>query len=156
MSDKILDVINPDGDLKEQLEMIRRNFLALQKNSLGQAAQVLFEGELTTDVGFGASYADISELSGGFTSSGGLVMVVGSITLGATSLCNVRIVIDDEEKMVAGFATSGGGNTTQPLLYTEKLAEGSHKLQIQGVTSGATAYGATIAKSYVRVIEFLV
>jgi hypothetical protein len=141
--------------------MIRRNFLALQKNSLGQAAQVLFEGELTSDVTFTASWQTIAELSGGFTSSGGLVLFSGACQLVSITDSNaqIRLSVDDEVKQISNVGISGTSSGQIAITYAEKLSEGSHKITIEAnLATGATATldADTFGKSYVRVIEFLV
>lgn len=157
MSDRILAVIDPEGDLKEQLQAVRENFLAIQKRVLGSAAQVLVDYEFPADLSISNTTFDGVGALSQFVSSGGLILIFAQVSSehGGTGIYS-RIVLDGEGKAQSreGAATSIALTTT--LVWAGTPGKGAHTVDVQvRVAAGsATLYGGDNLTT-LKVIEVL-
>lgn len=157
---EILDIIDPDGDVKDALKGIRDNFLTQNKQSLRAGAHMLADIVVgTAQTVTSTSYIALTGLSGSFNSSGGLVLVDASIpAFPANRLVNVTLFIDDEEK-AWGVCYDVGGQVGANIMISRwiQLNSGNHKWQLKAkVDAGSVSVVAgTDTKTTLSIIEFL-
>lgn len=162
---EILDIIDSQGNVQEQLEAARNNFLTLTKQTLKLGAYLLASVSVKVAQSVASTaYVALQQFSGSFTSSGGLVQFTGSIVIdnsnaGATYTTVVGLFIDDVEK--AQFILTGFLIGSVPISYSENLNAGNHKWQLKALTAtntaalGYYASGTAIAGSNVFITEFI-
>lgn len=158
MSDKILQVIDPDGEIKEQLQAIRENFLTLQKDSLKGAAQVVgFTPLGANQVVSSTSYVSIG-LKTSITTSGGLVMLFGvtGMEFDAGATVAVQVTLDGEVK-----AQGKGEEAVQPtitLVWAGTVGAGVHVIDMQykALVNPVTITGDLNNSTVLIAVEFII
>lgn len=156
MSDKILQVIDPDGEIKEQLQAIRENFLTLQKDSLKGAAQVLALSVLSADFATSSTTYTSVGLKASITTSGGLVMLVG-VASDAGNFAHtpqMQLVLDDAVKASQLFGNGIGGSIT----WAGVVGAGVHVIDLQFLTNTGTMTlkGGLDNYTYLMAVEFII
>lgn len=159
MSDKILQVIDPEGDIKEQLQAIRDNFLSLQKDALKGAAQVIAYTPLNANTSFSTGSFESIGLKSSITTSGGLVLLVGVSMLVDAAPPNsgyMQLTLDDDVK--ASTRLDATYNNASPCIWAGTVGAGLHviDLQFQKEAGSPAAKGGLNNYTYLMAVEFII
>lgn len=161
---EILDQIDPKGELAEQLESARNNFLTLTKQTLRAGAYLISNTKVeTAQVVTSATYAKVTALEGSFNSAGGLVLFAGgiSISLSGPQTASIVLLIDGEEKQFIPCSVGAAGvwTSSAPLNFYVALNEGRHTWQIKAKTDNfggnTVTVGSATLISNLSILEFL-
>lgn len=162
MSDKILQTIDPEGDLKEQLQAIRDNFLTLQKDSLKGAAQVLALTALSSDQSVTSATPVGIGLKTSITTSGGLVMLFGVASLETNGVANatttVRLTLDDETKGEQFLSLVNLYSGVACIPWAGAVGAGVHTIDLTfGIDAGISlVHGDLDNQTYLLAVEFII
>ncbi len=159
MSDKILAVIDPEGDVKEQLQSIRDNFLSLQKDSLRGAAQVLAYTNLSNNIAITGLEPIGRGLRTSINCSGGLVMVFASTSISSSGgTTTAKIIVDDEAKQQASVSNDpAGSEESLSLMWAGEIGQGVHTIDLLiGTNASPTIIGGSVPVTSIMAVEFLI
>lgn len=162
MSDKILQTIDPEGDIKEQLQAIRDNFLTLQKDSLKGAAQVVGLNSLIADISVPETTYTSKGLKMSITTSGGLLLLFAVAVVEtqgvATATTSVQLTLDGEAKgqQDVGLLNLYRGVSCIPWAGT--VGAGIHVVDVLFKTDAGSSliHGDLDPETYLIAVEFIV
>lgn len=162
MSDKILAVIDPEGDIKEQLQSIRDNFLTLQKDSLKGAAQVLAFTSLGADVSVPETSYTTKGLKTSITTSGGLIMLFAVSVVEtqgvATATTSVQLTLDGESKGTQDLGLLNLYRGVSCIPWAGSVGAGVHVIDALFKTDAGSSlvHGGLEPETYLMAVEFIV
>ena len=162
MSDKILAVIDPEGDIKEQLQSIRDNFLTLQKDSLKGAAQVLAFTSLGADVSVPETSYTTKGLKTSITTSGGLIMLFAVSVVEtqgvATATTSVQLTLDGESKGTQDLGLLNLYRGVSCIPWAGSVGAGVHVIDALFKTDAGSSlvHGGLEPETYLMAVEFRV
>ena len=162
MSDKILAVIDPEGDIKEQLQSIRDNFLTLQKDSLKGAAQVLAFTSLGADVSVPETSYTTKGLKTSITTSGGLIMLFAVAVVQtqgvATATTSVQLTLDGESKGTQDLGLLNLYRGVSCIPWAGSVGAGVHVIDALFKTDAGSSlvHGGLEPETYLMAVEFIV
>jgi hypothetical protein len=160
VSDKILAVIDPEGDVKEQLQSIRDNFLTLQKDSLKGAAQVLALTALGSNVSVTATTDTSIGLKTSITTSGGLIFLFAVCKFSplGTNTTTMRLTLDGVTQAQASESRAAGYAANAALVWAGAVGSGLHVIDavFSVDTSNTTVSGSSTPETYLVAVEFII
>jgi hypothetical protein len=157
---EVLDIVDQNGDPKEQMQSIRDNFQTLSRQGLKSGTYLLVDTVLaTSQVISSTSYIAVSGLTGSFSSSGGVTLLQASIpAFPAAHTVNLTLFLDGNET-AWGVCYDNGGQTGINVVVQKwlQLNAGNHKYEIKAkVDAGSVTIGAQSgAKVTLSIVEFL-